>query len=75
MHRLSGLIIIFYVAMGGYLAMVWDRLLLDLCGDPRATVVDHRLVGGLTNTFVRLVEINPGLVSTPGSGDEPGLLS
>jgi len=75
---LSGIIILFYVSVGGYLAVVWT-------GFTQAVVMGVSLLvltiaalvsaGGLTAVNKSLEVINPGLIRTPGVWGWPGLLS
>lgn len=73
-----GLIIIFYVAIGGYLAVVWTSFvqawvmiisLLLLSG-----VTIHR-AGGFSTAISKLESIDTGYVSTPGVWGWAGLIS
>ncbi len=75
---LSGLIIVFYVAIGGYLAVVWTSFLqawVMIFGLVLLTVFSLGAVGGLSSLHLRLAEIDPGLLSTPGTWGWAGLIS
>lgn len=76
---ISGLIIIVYVALGGYLAVVWTGFLqawimIFSLGILTAAAVAR--AGGLNQLFTRLGEIEAGrYVQTPGNWGWAGLLS
>jgi SSS family solute:Na+ symporter len=75
---ISGIIILVYVAIGGYLAVVWTSfvqawiMLFALVLLAFATLA---AVGGFTAANLRLAAINPGLVETPGVWGWNGLIS
>jgi solute:Na+ symporter, SSS family len=75
---LSGVIIILYVSLGGYLAVVWTGFfqawVMGL-GLILLTFAALRAVGGLTEANVALRAISPGLVNTPGEWGWAGLIS
>lgn len=75
---LSGLVILFYTAVGGYLAVVWTGFVqaLVMIGALvllTATALHH--VGGMTNLADRLAAIGPGFVASPGEWGWAGLIS
>jgi SSS family transporter len=75
---ISGLIIIFYVATGGYLAVVWTSFLqawVMIFGLLLLTVFSLKAIGGLSVAHMRLAEIDPGLLHTPGTWGWAGLIS
>ena len=75
---ISGIIILFYVSIGGYLAVVWT-------GFTQAVVMGISLIiltvfalksgGGLSSISKSLSAIDPGLINTPGIWGWQGLLS
>lgn len=76
---ISGVVIIVYVALGGYLAVVWTGffqawvMIIALLALTIATIVR---AGGLNQLFTRLSTIEGGrFVQTPGSWGWAGLLS
>ncbi len=75
---LSGAIIILYVSLGGYLAVVWTGFfqawVMGL-GLILLTVAALKAVGGLTAANVALQAMDPGLVNTPGEWGWAGLIS
>ncbi|MFH1680785.1 MAG: hypothetical protein ABIH26_09080, partial [Candidatus Eisenbacteria bacterium] len=75
---LSGFVILFYTAVGGYLAVVWTSFLQGIVMIVAllllAVLSVHR-VGGLAGLADRLTSVDPGLVSTPGGWGWAGLLS
>ncbi len=75
---LSGLTIIFYVALGGYLAVVWTGFFQAWvmgAGLILLTVGTLKAVGGLSAANLQLMTIDPGLVETPGVWGWAGLIS
>jgi len=76
---ISGIIIIVYVALGGYLAVVWTGFFqawIMLFGLLILTVAAIARAGGLNQLFLRLGAIDQGkLLQTPGIWGWPGLLS
>lgn len=75
---LSGAIIILYVALGGYLAVVWTGFFqawIIGVGLVLLTVAALKAVGGLTAANVALAQIDRGLVGTPGVWGWAGLVS
>lgn len=75
---IAGLITFGYVAIGGYLAVVWTGFIQALImgiGLIVMTVFALRQAGGLSAVNHSLSAINPGLVSTPGVWGWSGLLS
>lgn len=75
---LSGLIIVFYVAIGGYLAVVWTSFIqawiMILSLVMLAGVTIHK-AGGFGTAIAKLEAIDPGYVSTPGVWGWAGLIS
>jgi sodium/proline symporter len=75
---LSGAIITLYVVLGGYLAVVWTSFFQAWVmgiGLILLAVAALRAVGGLSTAVVKLAEIDPGLVGTPGVWGIAGLVS
>lgn len=75
---LSGLIIVIYVALGGYLAVVWTGFFQAWvmgAGLILLTVGALRAAGGLTAANLKLLTMDPGLVETPGAWGWAGLIS
>jgi SSS family solute:Na+ symporter len=75
---ISGVIIIIYVTLGGYLAVVWTSFFqawIMLFGLILLTVVTLVKVGGFSNAMVQLSTINQNLVHTPGIWGWSGLIS
>ena len=75
---LSAAIIILYVSLGGYLAVVWTGFfqawVMGL-GLILLTVAALNAVGGLSAANLSLASIDPGLVETPGAWGWAGLVS
>jgi SSS family solute:Na+ symporter len=75
---ISGLIILVYVAIGGYLAVVWTSFVqawIMLFALILLAFAAFAAVGGMTAGTVALGAINPGLVETPGVWGWSGLIS
>ncbi len=75
---ISGLVIIFYVALGGYQAVVWTGLIQAWVMIFSLLLLTFRTVGavgGLSAGMRRLAEIGPGYVNTPGVWGWAGLIS
>ncbi len=75
---LSGLVIIFYVALGGYLAVVWTGFfqgLLMIFALVAFFFATLNKIGSIQSIFDRLYAINPGYVQTPGIWGFAGLFS
>lgn len=75
---LAGVIILFYVSIGGYLAVVWTSFLQAWVmgiGLIVLTVFSVRAIGGVSAANQSLLAIDPGLVYTPGIWGWPGLIS
>lgn len=75
---LSCIIILFYVSIGGYLAVVWTSFVQAWVmgiGLIVLTVFTVHRVGGIGAANVALATIDPGLVNTPGVWGWPGLIS
>ncbi|MCK4328518.1 sodium/proline symporter [candidate division WOR-3 bacterium] len=75
---ISGIIIVFYVAIGGYLAVVWSGLIQGIVmifGVALLTVMTLKEVGGFTAVHDKLMAMDPGLVYTPGLWGWAGLIS
>ncbi|MBC8451004.1 sodium/proline symporter [bacterium] len=74
----AGLIILIYVSIGGYLAVVWTSFVqawIMLFGLFLLAFAALARVGGLTAANIKLAAIDPGLVTTPGVWGLNGLLS
>ncbi len=74
----AGLIILIYVCIGGYLAVVWTSFVqawIMLFGLFLLAFATLSRVGGLTAANIQLAAIDPGLVSTPGVWGWSGLIS
>jgi len=75
---ISGVVILFYTSMGGYLAVVWTSfvqaivMIAALC---LLAFMSLQKVGGMTELVDRLNTIDPGLVNTPGVWGWAGLVS
>lgn len=66
---ISGLVILVYVSLGGYLAVVWTgfiQAIIMIIGLLVLTIATLNKVGGFAAGVSRLAEISPGLVETPG---------
>ncbi|MCD6380104.1 sodium/proline symporter [bacterium] len=75
---ISGLIIIFYVVLGGYKAVVWTGFLQAWVMIFSLLLLTFRTlsaVGGFSIGMQKLAEIGPGYVNTPGVWGWAGLLS
>ncbi len=75
---LAGVIILFYVAIGGYLAVVWTSFVQAWVmgiGLIVLTVFSLKAINGVSAANQSLVAIDPGLVHTPGVWGWPGLVS
>jgi SSS family transporter len=75
---LSGLVIIFYVVLGGYTAVVWTAFIqawVMIFSLLLLTFRTLQAVGGLSIGMERLAEIGPGYVQTPGVWGWAGLVS
>ncbi|MGQ9708362.1 MAG: sodium:solute symporter family transporter [bacterium] len=76
---ISGMVIILYVALGGYLAVVWTGFFqawIMIFGLLILTVTATARAGGLNQLFVRLNAIEGGrFIQTPGEWGWAGLLS
>lgn len=75
---ISGAIIILYVSIGGYLAVVWTSFIQALIMIVGLFLLTSRtlfVVGGLTAANEKLASINQGLVSSPGVWGYAGLIS
>ncbi len=74
----AGLIILIYVSIGGYLAVVWTSFVqawIMLFGLFLLAFATLSRVGGLTAANIQLAAIDPGLVTTPGVWGWSGLMS
>ena len=74
----SGLIILIYVSIGGYLAVVWTSFIqawIMIFGLLLLAFATLGRVGGLTQASLDLAALNPGLVETPGVWGWGGLVS
>ena len=75
---ISCIIILFYVSIGGYLAVVWTSFIQAWVmgiGLIVLTVFAVQKVGGIAAANSALASIDPGLLYTPGVWGWPGLLS
>jgi SSS family solute:Na+ symporter len=75
---ISGIIIISYVSIGGYIAVVWTsflQALIMIVGLFLLTSKSLGAVGGLAAANKALASIDPGMVSTPGVWGYAGLIS
>lgn len=75
---ISCIIILFYVSIGGYLAVVWTSFLQAWVmgiGLIVLTVFAVQRVGGIAAANQSLASIDPGLLNTPGVWGWPGLIS
>jgi SSS family solute:Na+ symporter len=75
---ISGLIIMVYVSIGGYLAVVWTSFVqawIMIFGLLLLAFATLRAVGGLTAGSLALASLDKGLVETPGVWGWSGLLS
>ncbi len=75
---ISCIIILFYVSIGGYLAVVWTSFIQAWVmgvGLILLTVFAVQKVGGIAAANSALASIDPGLLHTPGVWGWPGLLS
>jgi len=74
----AGLIILIYVSIGGYLAVVWTSFVqawIMIFGLLLLAFATLAKVGGLTAANIQLAAIDPGLVTTPGVWGWGGLIS
>jgi SSS family solute:Na+ symporter len=75
---IAGLIILIYVSIGGYLAVVWTSFVqawIMIFGLLLLTFATLGKVGGLARAVTDLAAIDPGLVETPGVWGWGGLVS
>lgn len=75
---ISSLIILFYVSIGGYIAVVWTSFIqawIMGIGLIILTVFTLKNVGGLSNGILALSNIDKGFVETPGVWGWQGLIS
>ena len=75
---ISGVVILFYTAVGGYLAVVYTsfvQALVMIAALVLLTFMSLQRVGGMTALVDRLNTIDPGLVNTPGVWGWAGLIS
>jgi SSS family transporter len=75
---ISGVVILFYTAVGGYLAVVWTSMVQAIVMIAALTLLTFfalQEVGGMTALVARLNAVDPGLVSTPGAWGWAGLIS
>ncbi|MCK4528266.1 sodium/proline symporter [candidate division WOR-3 bacterium] len=71
-------IILFYVSIGGYLAVVWTSFIqawIMSAGLILLTIFALKATGGITVVNQALETIDPGLINTPGLWGWPGLIS
>jgi SSS family solute:Na+ symporter len=74
----AGLIILVYVSIGGYLAVVWTSFIqawIMIFGLLLLTFATLNAVGGLTVASIELAKLDPGFVGTPGVWGWGGLVS
>jgi len=74
----SGVVILLYVALGGYLAVVWTGFFQAWvmgAGLILLTVAAVRAVGGISAANLALAQTHRGLVETPGAWGWAGLVS
>jgi SSS family transporter len=75
---ISGIVIIFYVAVGGYFAVVWTSFIqawIMIAGLLLLTSVSLVKIGGFAAVVEKLNAIDPGYVDTPGVWGWAGLVS
>ncbi len=75
---ISGIVIIFYVVLGGYRAVVWTGLIQAWVMIFSLLLLTFRTVGavgGLSSGMRKLAEIGPEYVNTPGVWGWAGLVS
>ncbi len=75
---ISGLVIIFYVVIGGYQAVVWTGFLQAWVMIFSLLLLTFRTfgaVGGLSEGMRKLSQIGPGYIETPGVWGWAGLIS
>jgi len=75
---ISGVVILFYTSVGGYLAVVWTsfvQALVMIAALVLLTFMSLQKVGGMTALVDRLNTVDPGLVNTPGVWGWAGLIS
>jgi solute:Na+ symporter, SSS family len=75
---ISGVVIMFYTAVGGYLAVVWTsfvQAIVMIIALALLTFMALQHVGGMTALVDKLNTVDPGLVSTPGVWGWAGLIS
>ena len=75
---ISGAVILFYTAVGGYLAVVWTSMvqgIVMIVALSLLTFVSLQRVGGMAMLVERLGAVDPGLVATPGVWGWAGLVS
>jgi len=75
---ISGVVILFYTAVGGYLAVVWTSMIqaiVMIAALVLLTFMSLQKVGGMTALVDRLNAVDPGLVNTPGVWGWAGLIS
>ncbi len=75
---IAGVIILFYVSIGGYLAVVWTSFIQAWfmgIGLILLTVFSLKAVGGISTANQVLHSVNSGLVETPGIWGWSGLIS
>lgn len=75
---IAGLIILVYVSIGGYLAVVWTSFVqawIMIFGLLLLTFATLNAVGGLSLANIELAKLDPGFVETPGVWGWGGLVS
>ncbi len=75
---ISGAVILFYTAVGGYLAVVWTSMvqgIVMIVALALLAFMSLQRVGGMATLVERLNAVDPGLVATPGVWGWAGLVS
>ncbi len=75
---ISGVVILFYTSVGGYLAVVWTSMIqavVMIAALVLLTFMSLQKVGGMGELVARLQAVDPGLVSSPGAWGWAGLIS
>jgi len=75
---ISGVVILFYTAVGGYLAVVWTSFVQGIVMIAALLLLSWAAltrIGGMTELVARLNDISPGLVHSPGEWGWAGLIS
>jgi solute:Na+ symporter, SSS family len=75
---ISGVVILFYTAVGGYLAVVWTSFVQGIVMIIALVMLAWAAltrIGGMGELVTRLNDIDPGLVNSPGEWGWAGLIS